>query len=471
MSHGTSTASTTTPAAAEHGGSLGLPQATALIVGSIIGTGIFTLPSAIASYGMLAIVALLVVSVGALALALMFGSLSQRIPAAGGPYAYSRHYFGDFAGFTNAWPYWITAWAGNAGIVVSWVFYVDALFGWDPDNKPLSVGIAMVGLWIPAAINLIGINAMGIFQLWTSVIKFIPLVFISTVGLVIGISKGNFPAFNPSGDSVLGAISTAGALVLFSYLGVETAAVAAAKIKNPVRNVPRATIYGTLACAAVYLLSTVAVFGLVPTDVLQSTGAPFSSAFNSIFGGDWAGRVVAAFAVVSGIGCLIGWTMICAEMPKAAADDGLFPKFFAKVNKANVPLWGVLFSTALASVFTIFSYASSTGVQVFSTLVLLSGVTAAIPYFMSAIAQIYYLMTEGKLISPTTFARDMVIAILSLLFSFWFVYGSGQQATFWAYLMILVGYVVLMGLYVGQWRTRKAAGATDGPQVVDARRP
>ncbi len=463
------TPSTTNTAPPEHQGTLGLPQATALIVGSIIGTGIFTLPSAIASYGMLAIVALLVVSIGALALALMFGALSTRIPAAGGPYAYSRHYFGDFAGFTNAWPYWITCWAGNAGIVVSWVFYVDALFGLDPDNKLANVGIAMVGLWIPALINLIGIKTMGTFQLWTSIIKFIPLVFISTIGLVIGLSKANFPEFNPSGDSFFGAISTAGALVLFSYLGVETAAVAAAKIKNPERNVARATIYGTLACAAVYLLSTVAIFGIVPNDVLQSTGAPFTSAFNEIFGGDWAGKVVAAFAVVSGFGALIGWTMICAEMPKAAADDGLFPTMFAKVNKAGVPIWGVLFSTALASVFTVLSYLGASGVQVFNTLVLLTGVTAAIPYFMSAIAQIYYLLTEGKLIAPRTFARDMVIAVFALLFSFWFVYGSGQQATFWAYLMILLGYVVLMALYVQQWRARRAAGSTEGPQTVDRR--
>ena len=99
----------------------------------------------------------------------------------------------------------------------------------------------------------------------------------------------------------------------------------------------------------------------------------------------------------------------------------------------------------------------ATGVDVFNTLVLLTGVTAAVPYFMSAIAQIYYLLTEGRIVSPGTFARDMVIAILALLFSFWFVYGSGQQATFWAYLMILAGYVVLMAMYVSRWRHERSA--------------
>jgi APA family basic amino acid/polyamine antiporter len=448
------TSAQTTPAQETTGG-LGLPQSTALIVGSIIGVGVFTLPASIASFGMIAIVALAVVSIGALALALMFGSLAHRIPAAGGPYAYSRHYFGDFAGFTNAWPYWITCWAGNAGIVVGWVLYVDKLFGWDSSNNTLSFGIALVGLWVPAFINLMGLKWMGSFQLWTSIIKFIPLVLVSTVGLAMCFGKGNFPAFNLTTDSFFGAISLAGALVLFSYLGVETASVAAGKIRNPERNVQRATIYGTLACAAVYLLSTVAIFGLVPNDQLQASGAPFSDAFSVMFGTDNAGTVVAAFAVVSGFGALIGWTMICAEMPKAAADDGLFPAFFAKTNKANVPIWGVVFSTILASLATFAAYQGATGVQVFNTLVLLTGVTAAVPYFLSAVAQLYYLLTEGKLVSPKTFARDMVIAILALLFSFWFVYGSGQQATFWAYLMILAGYVVLMVLYVGRWRRTK----------------
>lgn len=450
----TPTEQTPAPTAAE--GSLGLPQATALIMGGIIGTGIFTLPSAIAQYGMLAIVALLVVTVGAIALALMFASLVRKVPAAGGPYAYSRHYFGDFAGFTSAWPYWITAWAGNAGIVVSWTFYVQSFFrsafSIDLTSTFWSIAISLVGLWIPALINLAGVKNMGSFQLVTTILKFVPLVIISTLGLVMAFGKGNFPAFNPSGESFFGALSLAGALALFSYLGVETASVAAAKIKDPERNVPKATVVGTLACAVVYILSTVAIFGLVPNETLQNTGAPFTDAFDAMFGGTWAGSVVALFAIISGIGALNGWTMICAEMPQAAADEGLFPRAFAKVNAAGVPWFGVIASTVLASLFTVMAFAGATGVEVFNTLVLLSGVTAAVPYFFSAMAQIYSLLTERSPVDAGHFARDMVIAVLSLLFSVWFVYGSGQEATFYAYLLILVGYVVLIGLYVQRHR-------------------
>src|SRR6187200_2128244 len=139
---------------------LGLWQSTALIVGSIIGVGVFSLPYALASYGPISLVAMGLATIGAVALAFMFAVLSRRIPADGGPYAYARAAFGNGLGFSNAWSYWITAWAGNAAIVVGWVYYVEKFVnrggatGW-------SIAIAMAGLWIPAAVNLSGVRNMG----------------------------------------------------------------------------------------------------------------------------------------------------------------------------------------------------------------------------------------------------------------------------------------------------------------------
>lgn len=203
------------------------------------------------------------------------------------------------------------------------------------------------------------------------------------------------------------------------------------------------------------------MFGIVPNDLLTSDAgaASFSVAFQEIFGGEWAGKVMSAFAVISGIGALNAWTLICAEMPQAAANEGLFPAVFAKVNKAGVPIWGVVFSTVLASAFTAFSYMSSAGIEVLNTLVLLTGITAAVPYFFSALSQLFYLFTEGRLASPDSFVKEAVIAVVALLFSFWFVFGSGQQATFYAYLLILLGYVVLLGLYV---KRKKGGGVVQG---------
>src|SRR3954467_3485323 len=304
-------------------GTLGLGPATALIVGSIIGVGIFNLPSSLAKYGPISLFAMALTTVGALALAVMFAALSRRLPADGGPYAYARAAFGNLAGFSNAWLYWITAWSGNAAIVVGWVLYVEEFVN-TGQNTLFSILLALIGLWLPAAINLGGVGAMGTVQLWTSILKFIPLVFMSTVGLFY-INSANFDVWNTSGGSAISAIGGAMALCLFSYLGVETAAVAAAKVRNPDRNVPRATIFGTLGTAVVYLLSLTAVFGIVSATTLSESTAPFATAVNSIFGGTWAGYLMSALVVISGFGALNGWTMICAEMPLAAAKDGLFP--------------------------------------------------------------------------------------------------------------------------------------------------
>ncbi|MGW7547400.1 amino acid permease, partial [Streptomyces sp. NPDC054770] len=187
------------------------------MIGSIIGTGVFALPSALASYGPISLVAFAAVTLGALALASTFGSLSKRVPASGGPYVYAREAFGEFAGFLNAWSYWITAWAGNAAIVVAWVGYVEVFV--NTGHKTwISVALALVGLWIPAAINLTGVRNIGAFQVITTALKFIPLIFMASIGLFF-IDPDNFGAFNASGQSALGAISAAGAIALFSYLG------------------------------------------------------------------------------------------------------------------------------------------------------------------------------------------------------------------------------------------------------------
>jgi APA family basic amino acid/polyamine antiporter len=301
-------------------GSIGLPVATALVMGSIIGTGIFALPSALAPYG------------GGQPGRVRGGHDRVAGPGVGVWRAvatgarirrpvrvYARDAFGDFAGFLNAWSYWITAWAGNAAIVVAWVGYVEVFLN-TGHLKGWSVLIALVGLWIPAAINLSGLRNMGSVQVVTVVLKFLPLVFMATVGLFF-MSRANFGAFNPSGLSFGGALSAAAAIALFSYLGLETASVAAGRVRDPSATCPRATMLGTSASAFVYILGTLAVFGLVPNAALQKSTAPFSDAANAMFGGGWAGDAVAVAAIISGLGALNGWTLIVAEMPYAAAKD------------------------------------------------------------------------------------------------------------------------------------------------------
>lgn len=445
---------------------LRLPQATALVMGSIIGVGIFSLPYAVASYGPISLVAMAVATVGAVALALMFAVLSRRMPAGGGPYAYARAAFGNGWGFSQAWLYWITAWAGNAAIAVGWVFYVEAFLnkggatGW-------SIAIALTGLWIPAAINLTGVRFMGVFQLWTTVLKFVPLALMATAGLFF-IEGGNFTPWNTSGETSVSAIGGAMAICLFSYLGLETASVAAAKVRDPGRNVPRATVLGTVASAVVYLLSMVAVFGILPASQLaqDANQASYSAAANQVFGGSTAGNIVAAAVIISGLGALNGWTMICAEMPLAAAKEGLFPRFFGRVSRRGVPAVGIVASAALASAAVVVSYLGADGATVFTTLVLMTGITAAIPYAFSALAQLKWRWQDHRRGPTPHLVLDLSVAVVALAMSVAFVYYSRNTDNSWyvvwgPFLMTGVAAILGVPVYLTQ-RRRLQAAAADG---------
>ncbi|MFF2145796.1 amino acid permease [Kitasatospora sp. NPDC058190] len=447
----------------------GLPAATALVVGSIIGTGVFALPSALAPYGPIALVAFVAVTVGALALAVVFGRLSERVPGSGGPYVYAREAFGEFAGFLTAWSYWITAWAGNAAIAVAWVGYVEVFVN-RGHHTWASITIALAGLWLPAAVNLTGVRSIGAFQVVTTVLKFLPLGFMATAGLLF-VKSGNFGAFNASGGSALGAVSAAGAIALFSYIGLETASVAAGRVRDPKRNVPRATVYGTLACAVIYLLGTLAVFGTVPHARLTGSTAPFTDAFNTIAGGTWAGNLVAAAAIVSGLGALNGWTLICAEMPLAAARDGLFPSAFAKVRgQGRVPVFGIVSATLLASLLTVVSYTQFT--TVFTEIVLLSVLTAVIPYLVSAAAQLLWLVQHGRAeLDRRRLARDVTVTVLALVFSYWSIQGSGYQTVYYGLFTVLLGIPVYIWLKRERSGSATAPAAPSGPGTADPAPP
>jgi APA family basic amino acid/polyamine antiporter len=441
---------TATPRAVEQD-SLSLPSSTALVVGSIIGVGIFSLPYSLASYGPISLLAMALATIGAIALAAMFAVLSRRHSAAGGPYAYARAAFGNGVGFANAWSYWITAWAGNAAIVVGWVFYVEHFIN-KGGSTGLSIAIAVVGLWLPAAVNLSGVRNMGSFQLWTAVLKFVPLVIMATVGLLY-ISAGNFTPWNTSGDSNLSAIGGAMAICLFSYLGVETAAVAAAKVRDPERNVPRSTIYGTLGSAVVYLLSMIAVFGIVPTAdlALDANKDSYATAANAIAGGSWAGDLMALAVIISGIGALNGWTMICAEMPLAAAKDGLFPARFGALSARRVPAFGIIASTALATGAMVISYLGTNGATVFTTLVLMTGITAAVPYAFSALAQLKWRWQDSRTVHSPRLALDLGVAVVALVFSLAFIYYSRNTDDSWYVVwgpFLMTGGAFLIGIPV-----------------------
>ena len=261
---------------------LGLTSATGLVIGSIVGTGVFTMPAVMAGAGTMGIIVLGVIAVGAMLLAILFGQLTKRVPNSdGGLYAYSRHEFGDFAGYLVGWCYWIQAWAGNAAIVSSWVFYVDALFGWAHISGMENWGIAMVGLWVPAIINLVGRPPDGLVPERHRRAQVPAPAVRRRRRLVLRPAAAHFGPFNASGGSLYSGIGIAAGVALFSFIGVEAAAMTAKRVKNPRINVSRASLLGTALSAILYVLVTAVVMGLVAHHTLVGTGSPFVNAFQT----------------------------------------------------------------------------------------------------------------------------------------------------------------------------------------------
>ena len=459
---------------------LGLTSATGLVIGSVVGTGVFTMPAVLAGAGTMSIIVLGVIAGGAMLLALLFGQLTKRVPQSdGGLYAYARHEFGDFAGYLVGWSYWISAWAGNAAIVASWVFYVDALFNLNNPSGLLNWGIALIGLWVPAIVNLVGVHQMAWFQNVTVVLKFLPLLFVGVIGWFF-FDKAHFGPFNATGGSLYSGIGIAAGVALFSFIGVEAAAITARRVTNPRLNVGRASLIGTAASAVMYVLVTAAVMGLVPHDTLVNTGSPFVDAFESMFPGTpWAGTFIAAVAVISGIGALNGWTLIVTESSRAIAQDDLFPRPFAWTDRNGTAWFGIVIGTVLPSLLMLWRYMSGSGLTVFTYLVNLTVMTVAIAYFFSALAQLTYLVSRRRQVQGWRLGRDISVASTGVLFSIWLTFASGYQVVYQGLVVILAGMVGYAFLNARRQRLGESVEPTEralaepvvDPARVDAARP
>ncbi|WP_043193330.1 amino acid permease [Streptomyces sp. NRRL F-2664] len=434
-----------------HARRFGLPIATCLVMGNIIGGGIFLLPASVAPFGTISLLAFAVLTLGAIALALVFGRLAHRHPQTGGPYVYARAAFGDFAGFLAAWSYWITSWVSNAALAVASVGYLCVLFPAIGAHKWSMCLAALAMQWLPALANLAGTRYVGAVQLIATVLKFAPLMLVAVGGLFF-FDPANLGPFQATGQSPAGALSASAAILLFSYLGVESAAVSAGEVRDPARNVGRATILGTAGAAVVYLLGTLSVFGLVAHEKLVTSEAPFTDAVNAMFGGTWGGTLVACAAVISMAGALNGWTLLSAQTPYAAAKDGLFPRAF-ETKRRGVPVVGVVVTTSLASALTVYNYtAGSDGV--FEILVLVTTFTATVPYLLSTAAQLYFLLSgRGERVHRGRLARDGALAALAFGFSMWLVAGSGYAAVYQGVLFLFGGVAVYAVMAARRQRT------------------
>jgi basic amino acid/polyamine antiporter, APA family len=443
--------------------SMGLWMATALVIGNMIGSGVFLLPASMAgvanTHGSSSILAWAFTGIGAMLLALVFANLGRAFPRTGGPYAYARKGFGDFIGFWTAWGYWIAVWAGNAAIAVAFVGHLSVFWPTLGTNSLLAALVAIGAIWLLTFVNILGAREGGAVQVVTTVLKFVPLAVIGIVG-VFFIKGSNFGPWAPNGlgtgKGALGGITAAAALTLWAFIGLESATVPAEEVKDPERTIPRSTILGTVVTTIVYVLATVAIMGIIPAGTLASSASPFADAAGKIFGGSWD-KVIALVAMVSAFGALNGWILLQGRVPLAAARDGLFPKPFAKVHgKRGTPVFGLVVSSVLVTGLMLMNYTKSL-VDQFTFIILLATLTTLVPYAFAAVAEVILFFTERERFSGRKFARDTVIALLAFGYSVWAIVGSGNDIIAKGFVLLLAGMPIYVYL---KWRQSKRSGAT-----------
>jgi APA family basic amino acid/polyamine antiporter len=427
--------------------SLGLGACTALVVGNMVGSGVFALPASLAPFGGIALGGWLVTSAGSIALALVFGRLARLVPATGGPYAYTRAGFGDFAGFLVAWGYWITLWSGNAAVAVALSGYLAYFLPILREQPVAGLAAALGAIWLVTLINVRGVKEAGLFQVATTILKLVPLLLTATVGLAF-VAPSHFVPLNTSGLGTFGALAACSAQTLWAFLGLESATVPAGDVDRPEVTIPRATVLGTSFAAVLYILVTVAVFGIVPLGDLAHSSAPLADAAERVFG-PWAGSFVALGAVVSTIGTLNGFTMLSGQVPLGAARDQVFPARFGTLSPQGTPAFALIASNLLASVLVALNFTKGMGAA-FTFITLLATLAALVPYAFCALVELMLFVRDPRHYrGGSHLGRTVALASVAFLYAMGAIYGAGPEVVFYGFLLLLAGVPIFVWV---RWR-------------------
>lgn len=420
--------------------SLGFWRCWAMVVGGMIGSGVFMLPAILAPYGSLSVLGWIFTGGGTVFVALVLGSLARRIPKLGGPYAYTREAFGDLLGFLIAWGYWISLWSSTAALAVAFAGYLGAL-------APAVAAVPVVGaiaalamIWLVTGINVAGARTAGIVQVATTLLKLLPLLFIAIGGLALG-DVAAVPAANPDNQPFPLLVAGMIMLTMWSYTGVEYVTVPAEDVIEPGRTIPRALIAGTLTVTAVYMVATSGVMALVPVDELALSTSPFADAAGRIVGG-WGTALVALGAIVSILGAMNANVLVCGMMPRAVAVDRLFPRVFAGVNERGAPAFALIVSAALASALVALNFTRGL-VAAFELLILLATLTTLLPYAASALSQLALLKRDSAA-GHTLDWKAVLIAVGALGFAIFTIAGAGVEAALYGLLLLAAGVPVYL---------------------------
>lgn len=418
---------------------LGLVAAIALVMGNMIGSGVFLLPASLAPFGWNAVGGWITTIAGALVLAYILARLTRALPEAGGPAGFVGTAFGEIPAFLIGWVYLASIWTAVVTIAVAAVSYLSSMIPALSAEAFRPALAAMLVLWAITLLNLRGVRAVGNFQIVTLALKVVPLVVV--IVLAVGVAARGEAQVLPFDASTLSftAVNGAAALTLWALLGFECASVAAARVENPQVNIPRATMWGTGLTGLLYLLVCSIIALMLPSDVAASSPAPFATFVERYWSAE-AAALVAVFAVISCIGALNGWVLLQGEMPRDMAARGLLPRWFAVTDRRGTPRRALIASAIIATIFVLMN-GTRTMQGLFEFLLLLSTSASLWLYLACALAAFKLGVARW-------------LAVLGSVYALWTLWGAGIEAS--ALSLVLM----LTGLPLWWWTKRAGAPAT-----------
>ncbi len=438
-------------------GKLGLVALVALVVGSMIGGGVFSLPQNMAkgaSPGAV-VIGWLITGIGMLALAFVYQGLSIRKPALdAGPYAYARAGFGDFVGFNSAWGYWLSAWLGNVSYVVlifGALSYFYPAFGAEGNTTQAIIGASIV-LWMTHALILMGIRQAAIINVVTTFAKLVPiLLFVLLVAVAFNLPKFSLDfwgAQTPDLGSIMAQVKSTMLVTLWVFIGIEGASVVSGRAARRA-DIGRATIIGFVIALCVYLCVSLLSFGIMSQPELA--GLPSSASMANVLEqtvGTWGSVLVRIGLVISVAGAFLSWTLFAAEIPYRAAKEGMLPEVFAAENANGSPAGSLWITNIFVQVFLIITlYSNSTYLALFY----IASTAILVPYVLSG-AYAFKLALSGESYGPGEGrGRDIFTGALATVYGAWLIYAAGPNYL----LMCSILYAVGVPVY---WFARAARG-------------
>jgi basic amino acid/polyamine antiporter, APA family len=404
------------------GRKLGFFMAVALVMGNMIGSGVFLLPQGLAPFGWNAIAGWAITIAGALCLAHVLAKLTAAHEGAIGPAELVERSFGPLAGFLIGFAFWVSVWTGCVTIAVGAVSYMASfapILGEHPSLAALGVVWAMTG------VNLLGVRSAGSFQVVTTILKVIPLLVVAVLIALIFSRAGTaslapFPAEGLS----LPSVNAAAALTLWAMVGFEAACAASHKIDNPQANVPRATFIGALLAGILYLIVCSGITLMLPADQVAASNAPFAL-FVSTFWSPTAASFIAFFAAISAIGAVNGWTLVQGELPLEMARRRMMPDWFGQTAANGVAVNGLLTASVLGSLL-IFANSNQSMGGLFTFMALLTTSVTLWLYLACA-----FVALKRRIAIP--------FAVAGLVFGVWSLWGAGWEAGGLSILLMLAG--------------------------------